>query len=184
MELRRKLIVVALTVVVVGIAASSASAGKTADAKAKTAPPNCKVLNPRFGWDAGQERSLRAADNHCDAAPGRRSWLIFQRNGNLAFYVDGEQVWDAGTRDEGRFLVERSYGGLDIVNSEGGTIWGTGAPGAESFEPHPSGGFGVGFETDEQGPSNVFTHWSEGEGLCGPEGACGQTLWRSGEGVL
>jgi hypothetical protein len=171
-----------LAIALLAVGASSASAGTTANAS-KTAPPSCRVLNPLFEWQAGQERSLRAADNRCDAAPGRRAWLIFQRNGNLAFYLDGEQLWDAGTRGEGRALVERGYGGLDIVNAEGGTIWGTGAPASEGFEPHPSGGFGVGFQTDG-GAGNAFTHWNQGEGLCGPEGGCGATLWVSGEGVV
>lgn len=186
MKMRRRLPGTALTiaVLVIGVASASTSTAAATGAKSKMAPANCRALNPLFSWQAGQERSLRAAENHCDAAPGRHSWLIFQRNGNLGFYVDGEQVWDSETRGEGRLLVERSYGGLDIVNSEGGTIWGTGAPGSESFEPHPSGGFGVGFETEEGGGTSGFTHWSEGEGLCGPEGGCGQTLWISGKGVV
>ena len=182
MRLRTTLVgtVLAIALLAIGPGAAAAAAGP----KSKTAPPNCRVLSPLFEWHAGQERSLRAADNECDAAPGRRAWLIFQRNGNLAFYLDGNQLWDAGTRGEGRLLVERGYGGLDIENAEGGTIWGTGAPGAEGFEPHPSGGFGIGFQTDGSGASNAFTHWNQGEGLCGPEGGCGATLWVSGEGVV
>lgn len=182
MGLRGGLAAVGLSVLVLGATAVSASAGTTG-AKTKTAPASCRQFNPLFEWKAGQERSLRAADNRCDAAPGRRAWLIFQGNGNLAFYLDGEQLWDSGTRGEGRQLVERSYGGLDIVNSEGGTIWSTDAPASEGFEPHPSGGFGIGFETEGTGTGNAFTHWSEGEGLCGPEGGCGATLWISGKGV-
>jgi hypothetical protein len=182
MRLRTSLVSLASALLIAAIGAGPAPATAAA-ANGQTAPANCRVLNPLFAWDAGQERSLRAADNNCDAAPGRRAWLIFQRNGNLAFYLDGEQLWDAGTRGEGRSLVERSYGGLDIVNSSGSTIWSTGAPGSEGFEPHPSGGFGIGFQTDGSGASNAFTHWNQGEGLCGPEGGCGAALWVSGEGV-
>ena len=178
-----KLTYAGLLALLVLIGGASAQAANGGGSKAKTAPPSCKVFNSVFEWQAGQERSLKAADNNCDAAPGRRAWLIFQRNGNLAFYLDGEQLWDSDTRGEGRYLVERGYGGLDIENAEHGTIWGTGAPGAQGFEPHPSGGFGIGFETDEEGSDNSFTHWNQGEGLCGPEGGCGEVLWVSGRGV-
>jgi hypothetical protein len=165
------------------LAISVVGASTATGAAPKTAPAGCRVFNPLFEWKAGQERALRAADAPCDAPPGKRSWLIFQRNGNLVFYMEGDVLWTSDTKGEGKKLVERGYGGLDIENGQGSTIWGTGAPGAEGFEPHPSGGFGIGFETDEHGPNNAFTHWDEGEGLCGPEGACGQTLWTSGKGV-
>jgi hypothetical protein len=148
----------------------------------QSAPSFCRVFDPQFEWEAGQERSLRAKDRHCDAAPGKRAWLVFQTNGNLAFYLDGNQLWDAGTSGKGNRLVERSYGGLDIVNSQGSVLWGTGAPGASGFQPHPNGGFGIGFQSDGDGANNAFTHWTQSEGLCGPGGACGETLWVSGEG--
>jgi hypothetical protein len=147
------------------------------------APSFCRVFSPLFEWQAGQERSLPAKGRPCDAAPGRRAWLILQTNGNLAFYLEGEQLWDAGTSGPGNRLVERSYGGLDIVNSQGSVQWSTGAPGADGFVPHPSGGFGIGFQGDDDGTSNALTHWTQGEGLCGAEGGCGETLWVSGEGV-
>ena len=169
---------VSVAVLALGVGSASAAAPRS-----NTAPPGCKVFNPLFEWNAGQERSIPASANQCDAAPGKRAWLIFQRNGNLAFYLDGEQLWDSGTKGQGRYLVERGYGGLDIENAEHGTIWGTGAPGASGFQPHPNGGFGIGFETDEDGSGNAFTHWNQGEGLCGPEGACGETLWVSGHGT-
>jgi hypothetical protein len=175
----------AATAAIVAILAAMAIAtGSASAAEApQSAPSFCRVFDPRFGWTAGQERSLRAKDRPCDAAPGKRAWLIFQTNGNLAFYLDGQQLWDAGTSGSGNRLVERSYGGLDIVNSQGSVLWGTGAPGASGFQPHPNGGFGIGFQTDESGPANAFTHWNQGEGLCGPDGACGETLWVSGEGT-
>jgi hypothetical protein len=170
----------ALVLAICSIGAGTAAAQA---AGAKTAPAGCRVFNPLFEWKAGQERALRAADAPCDAAPGKRSWLILQRNGNLVFYMEGDQLWTSDTKGEGKKLVERGYGGLDIENGQGSTIWGTGAPGAEGFEPHPNGGFGIGFETDEGGPNDAFTHWDQSEGLCGPGGACGQTLWTSGKGV-
>jgi hypothetical protein len=145
----------------------------------QSAPSFCRVFNPQFDWKDGQERTLRAKDHPCDAAPGKRAWLILQTNGNLAFYLDGRQLWDAGTSGRGNLLVERGYGGLDITNSQGSVLWGTGAPQSEGFQPHPNGGFGIGFESTG---GNDFTHWNESEGLCGPGGACGETLWVSGKG--
>jgi hypothetical protein len=180
MRMRICLAAVAAVLAVVGICAGPAAAAQAP----QSAPSSCRVFNPLFEWQAGQERSLRAKDKPCDAAPGRRAWVILQANGDLAFYVDGQQLWDAGTNGRGNRLVERGYGGLDIVGSQGQVLWGTGAPGSEGFEPHPSGGFGVGFQGDEDSKGNAITHWTEGEGLCGPEGGCGATLWVSGEGVV
>jgi hypothetical protein len=178
MKLKTLLTGLSLTLAVAIPAAPAAAAQSPA-----TAPSFCRVFDPAFEWKAGQERSLRAADKHCDAAPGRRAWLIFQSNGNLAFYLDGNQLWSSDTMGRGNRLVERGYGGLDIVGSQGQVEWGTGAPGSSGFEPHPSGGFGIGFQSDGDGTSNAYTHWNQGEGLCGPEGGCGATLWVSGEGV-
>lgn len=170
---------ITIVVALVGIGAGSASA---ADA-ARTAPPSCRVFNPLFQWNAGQQRSLHAANRRCDAAPGRRAWLIFQANGDLAFYLDGQQQWDAGTQGRRNGLVERGYGGLDVVGSQGQVLWGTHAPQSDGFEPHPNGGFGIGFQSDGNGRSNAFTHWTQDEGLCGASGGCGATLWVSGKGV-
>jgi hypothetical protein len=180
MRMRICLATIAAVVAVIGIDAGSAAAAQAP----QSAPPSCRIFNPQFEWAAGQERSLRAKDRPCDTVTGRRAWLILQANGDLAFYLDGQQIWDAGTQGRGNRLVERGYGGLDIVNSQGSVQWSTGAPGAEGFEPHPSGGFGIGFQSDGNGTGNAFTHWTEGEGLCGPEGGCGAVLWVSGEGVV
>jgi hypothetical protein len=40
--------------------------------------------------ESGPQTIASRANSDCDAAPRRRAWLISQRDGNLAFYLDGE----------------------------------------------------------------------------------------------
>jgi hypothetical protein len=170
---------IAVVVALAGVGAGSLSSARAA----QTAPSTCRVFNPLFNWDAGQTRTLRASARRCDAAPGRRASLMFQANGDLAFYLDGRQLWDSGTNGRRNRMIERGYGGLDIVDASGEVLWGTHGPQSEGFEPHPNGGFGIGFTSDGRAATTAFTHWTEDEGLCGTSGGCGQTLWTSGKGV-
>ncbi len=73
MTSKMMLLGVLATLALIASGAGSASAGSKAGARSKTAPASCKVFNPLFEWKDGQERSIDASANQCDAAPGRRA---------------------------------------------------------------------------------------------------------------